>query len=574
MLNLQAEKDSMEEYTATEWKEELLLLEAKHQMMSVTPQMHIDLSQWTSYLDKQEFDLRSPRSENTCHLILKVKQPDDTEEFMQRSFSGQNGKIKVLDYVVPLAWRAGQPFSIAAESTIDGLARLAVAFMEGSPIVLDDLLELTEMASVTLDGRATKLLQNDSVMRLLCGSGLSSPSCQTPVSILSSIGDSYDAWGGSNESMATESDINDADSMLSAHDMLYDSDIAQTSTPNNSTTCSDGIEGAADAHYMSADSSQLSKDFSWGEKSTESEHTVETTNTQTVRTPPVSPKVGPVHKSSGDSQQSMGKPPNVLVYCGQKDSTRQFEAVKEIISKCLNSSRYAIYHLRHSDVHTVPWADNTRLLIISSEHVYDGVDAAFLKYFHQGGAVVSFTSAFDTVFVQRLQNRSIAGVLRMAFEQWTDVTAICGCHTYNMTGGSCLLPEVDVQIVATDAKTSSPIMLQVLDENSAGVAFLSQGCSLVNLDKHPAEMAVSPEIFQALKDMTPERMQILTRIFAALGMDVSQGEPLAVTPCILFAVSQAQKEKLLKRTEPRLHDGILHSRKMSLQFVDDSSLAD
>ena len=329
-------------------------------------------------------------------------------------------------------------------------------------------------SAVTLDGRATKLLQNDSVMRLLCGSGLSSPSCQTPVSILSSIGDSYDAWGGSNESMATESDINDADSMLSAHDMLYDSDIAQTSTPNNSTTCSDGIEGAADAHYMSADSSQLSKDFSWGEKSTESEHTVETTNTQTVRTPPVSPKVGPVHKSSGDSQQSMGKPPNVLVYCGQKDSTRQFEAVKEIISKCLNSSRYAIYHLRHSDVHTVPWADNTRLLIISSEHVYDGVDAAFLKYFHQGGAVVSFTSAFDTVFVQRLQNRSIAGVLRMAFEQWTDVTAICGCHTYNTAGGSCLLPEVDVQIVATDAKTSSPIMLQVLDENSAGVAFLSQ----------------------------------------------------------------------------------------------------
>ena len=41
MLNLQAEKESMEEYTATEWKEELLLLEAKHQMMSVTPQVII-----------------------------------------------------------------------------------------------------------------------------------------------------------------------------------------------------------------------------------------------------------------------------------------------------------------------------------------------------------------------------------------------------------------------------------------------------------------------------------------------------------------------------------------------------
>ena len=53
--------------------------------------------------------------------------------------------VQVLDYVVPLAWHAGQPFSIAAESSVEGLAHLAMAFMEGSPIVLDDMLELTEM---------------------------------------------------------------------------------------------------------------------------------------------------------------------------------------------------------------------------------------------------------------------------------------------------------------------------------------------------------------------------------------------------------------------------------------------
>ena len=60
----------------------------------------------------------------------------------------------------------------------------------------------------------------------------------------------------------------------------------------------------------------------------------------------------------------------------------------------------------------------------------------------------------------------------------------------------------------------------------------------VNLDKHPAEMAISPEIYTALKETTPERLQILTRMFSALGMDVSQGEPLSTTPCILFGVSQ------------------------------------
>ena len=64
--------------------------------------MCIDLSEWTSYLDKQEFDLGSPKDNTTCHLILKVKRPDDTEEFLQRSFSGENsGKIKVLFIYLP-----------------------------------------------------------------------------------------------------------------------------------------------------------------------------------------------------------------------------------------------------------------------------------------------------------------------------------------------------------------------------------------------------------------------------------------------------------------------------------------
>ena len=38
-LQVTVEQDSMEEYAATEWNEKLLLLEAKHQMLSVTPQV-------------------------------------------------------------------------------------------------------------------------------------------------------------------------------------------------------------------------------------------------------------------------------------------------------------------------------------------------------------------------------------------------------------------------------------------------------------------------------------------------------------------------------------------------------
>ena len=37
--NQQVGKDSLKEYTATEWKEKLILLEGKHEMLSVTPQV-------------------------------------------------------------------------------------------------------------------------------------------------------------------------------------------------------------------------------------------------------------------------------------------------------------------------------------------------------------------------------------------------------------------------------------------------------------------------------------------------------------------------------------------------------
>ena len=329
-----------------------------------------------------------------------------------------------------------------------------------------------------LDGHAANLLQADDVRRLhLQSDASSSPDCSTPCSILSSIGDASGDWCSSNESVTPTSNATNAESMLSALDISYGSDIAQTSTPNVGKfmsmkgSGSNSIESAFDTLYASADSSQPSRDISWDEQSMENEHVIDAPKLETGEAS-MTPKMGLVHHHESSQRESEGKPPNVLVFCGQKDSTRQFDAVKDIISQCLNTSRYVIYHLRHGDVHTVPWSDNTRLLVISSECVYGGVDAAFLKYFWQGGAIVSFTSAFDTLFVEHVQSRSIPGVLRMSFEQCAEVSVICGCYTYD--GTSSQLPGVDVRIVATDAKTRKPVILQVLDDNSGGVAFLSQ----------------------------------------------------------------------------------------------------
>ena len=119
------------------------------------------------------------------------------------------------------------------------------------------------------------------------------------------------------------------------------------------------------------------------------------------------------------------KPPNVLIYCGKKDSSRMYEAAKKTIELCLNSDKYLLYHLRHDDVDRTPWADNTQLVVICSEKVYDGVDKRFYDYFLSGGTVISFSSAFDNQFISKEQ---VSNLQKIKFK----IFNFCMVHAIHM----------------------------------------------------------------------------------------------------------------------------------------------
>ncbi len=125
------------------------------------------------------------------------------------------------------------------------------------------------------------------------------------------------------------------------------------------------------------------------------------------------------------------KPPNVLIYCGKKDSVRLFESVRSTISQCLNPDRYVVYHLKHEQVHTTPWKDNALMLVVASDKVYDGLDKAFLQYFYEGGTVMSFNSVFDAQILDRTPIAKNLGVMSLSFHKWKDVALVQGCHVYN-----------------------------------------------------------------------------------------------------------------------------------------------
>jgi len=72
-----------------------------------------------------------------------------------------------------------------------------------------------------------------------------------------------------------------------------------------------------------------------------------TTTTTTTTTAPLCGDTATVQRRRATLRC---KPPNVVVYCGKKDSGRLFAGIRSALSQCLNTDQYVIYQLKHDQV--------------------------------------------------------------------------------------------------------------------------------------------------------------------------------------------------------------------------------
>ena len=129
---------------------------------------------------------------------------------------------------------------------------------------------------------------------------------------------------------------------------------------------------------------------------------------------------------------SMMKPPNVLIYTGKSDSVRKFDKVKKVIDQCLDNECYVVYHLRHEDIDTTPWTDNTNLLVIACRRHFDNASAAFLNFFKNGGKVIGFGSGFDSEIIGQTLLRKQIWYTQLSYKTWSNVDLITGGYLYNV----------------------------------------------------------------------------------------------------------------------------------------------
>lgn len=173
-------------------------------------------------------------------------------------------------------------------------------------------------------------------------------------------------------------------------------------------------------------------------------------------------------------QKFSGKPPNILVYCGKKDTARKFYMIKSSLEHCINTEAYSIYHLPHDQISTTPWAENAVALIISADNLYDNVSQYFSDYLSSGGRILSFGSSIETIFVERREVQQNPSLTKFGVAEWTEVNAIQGRFHY--VPGSLKKGDSSMDAVILDDKTGNPVvvLLTVSSVGGNGRAIFSQ----------------------------------------------------------------------------------------------------
>ncbi|XP_025097609.1 biotin--protein ligase-like isoform X2 [Pomacea canaliculata] len=263
-------------------------------------------------------------------------------------------------------------------------------------------------------------------------------------------------------------------------------------------------------------------------------------------------------------QKFSGKPPNILVYCGKKDTARKFYVIKSSLEHCINTEAYSIYHLPHDQISTTPWAENAAALIISADNLYDNASQYFSDYLSSGGRILSFGSSIETIFVERREVQQNPSLTKFGVAEWTEVNAIQGRFQY--VPGSLKKGDSSMDAVILDDKTGNPVvvLLTVSSVGGNGRAIFSQ----LFLECDPTEMAVDSQVFSQLKQSNKERLEVIRHLLSLLDLDITPPPPAQLTPCFLLTENQTLLTSLLKSLAGRVKNGVIKSRSLSLHFMD------
>ncbi|XP_019125008.2 biotin--protein ligase isoform X1 [Larimichthys crocea] len=542
------------------------------------PQACDDLSQWTVLLGSSL--LCPPPIENISFII------EATGHRAGHSAHTSNKKVlKWSDYCLPLARSPGQPFRAVAQASVDNFSRLGVAFIEDR-LHLDNGLLPSKIVPVLLqESTLSELLEKqcpqtskpDSLLwfcrrnneegvarpltcrlsvdhqRLQCRKGSlllapelkrrleerrgSEPLCSKPD--LGPTGDSSDHSLGSHHHMEGHGHHLH---LSSCHECL---ELENSTILSVKYASAENIPDLPDDNSVGLDSGDETLD--------EVEHDASGV--------------------LGQSGRFDSKPPNVLVYTG--GCQERFQAVRQLLSECINMENNIIYPLLPQQALSDPWLDNTRLLVLAEEETLNPqLQTRFLTYLSQGGRVLGLSSTLCPAgLCLEVRERRHRQVSQLSFtredstELELNLLASGKVYIRDTQGGG----EVELwgELKGDTPHQRDMVIVRVTHEADGGEAVLCQ----VHLEISPDSTNLTTEAFDQLKVSNALRYEVLTEILTSLGLSCEINQTPAPSPVHLLATSQEAKATFLKWLQTRTNqNGLLTLPKASLRMVSHSEL--
>ncbi|XP_063126483.1 biotin--protein ligase isoform X5 [Rattus norvegicus] len=262
-----------------------------------------------------------------------------------------------------------------------------------------------------------------------------------------------------------------------------------------------------------------------------------------------------------------GKAPNILLYVGSgsEEALGQLQQVRSVLTDCVDTDSYTLYHLLEDSALRDPWPDNCLLLVIASrDPIPKGIHHRFMAYLSQGGKVLGLSSSFtfgDLRVARRDVLRNTAQNLVFSKADGSEVRLSVLSSGYVYEEG----PSLGRLQGHLENEDKDKMIVHVPFGTHGGEAILCQ----VHLELPPsAPLVQTTDDFNVLKSSNTRRLEVLKEILTALGLSCDAPQAPALTPLyLLLAAEEIQgpfMQWLARHVDP---EGVIKSSKLSLKFV-------
>ncbi|KAM7398666.1 hypothetical protein PAMA_006530 [Pampus argenteus] len=553
--------------------EDTVFLQLGDKSVYVTePQACDDLSKWTVLLGSSV--VCGPGIENISFII------EATGVGNPSAHTSNKKVLKWSDCCLPLACSPGQPFRAVAQASVDNFSRLGVAFIEDR-LQLDNGLMPSKIIPV--------LLQESTLSELLEKQRPPSPRIVTsaqPCRAKTEQGqllpfllpvDHQHLLSRKGSLLLTPETKRRLEERRGSEPLCRTMDLAPVGdSEDHSLGNHHHIEGHGHHLHLSSchECLELENSTILSVKYASAENIPDLPDDNSVELDSGDETMGELEQDAkGFFGQSGGfdcnsKPPNVLVYTG--GSQERFQAVRQVLSECINMENYIIYHLQPQQVLSDPWLDNTKLLVLAEEQALTPqLQTCFLNYLSQGGRVLGIASSLCPAGLSLEVRESRRGQIhRLSFtredstELELSVLASGRVYIRDIQGGG----EVELwgELKGDIPHEREMVIVRVTHGEDSGEAVVCQ----VHLEIAPDSQNLSLEGFDKLKVSNALRYEVLTEILTSLGIICELNQTPSPSPVHLLATSQEAKASFLKWLQTCVaKNGLLMLSKASLRPV-------